>query len=62
MGLNQSEYDKALFETRGLDPVGAMRRARSEAAKRKCLRCLKMFDSESPGNRICKNCKKKRIS
>ena len=28
-----------------------------EAKKRTCLKCNRLFDSEGPGNRICRRCR-----
>ena len=28
-----------------------------EAKKRTCLKCSRLFDSEGPGNRICRRCR-----
>ena len=38
-------------------PIAGQRPARDGAARRACLRCRALFDSEGFGERICPRCK-----
>lgn len=52
--------NEAVLQPDGSGTVLAKPIARSldmEMKKRTCLKCNRLFDSEGPGNRICKRCR-----